>query len=340
MKVVVAGGSGLVGARLVARLRSRGYEAIAASRRSGVDAVTGEGLKEALSGAHTVVDVTNAPSFEEPEVTEFFRESSRRLLAAGESAGVSHHLALSVVGTQRLQDQRVLPGEGNSRKPGQELEGSPHHRAVDAVLRIHGQHHSTRQRQGERPFIACPGAAGGGGRRSRPAGRSGGRTAIARSHRDCRTGTLPAMRSRSMGDVQLSGQQTGYRGSECELLQRDPGRPHAHTRSARIDRQNQFQGLARWLPVRLGPDSACPPSRSHGSHTIVPNRSSGNACGGAGRGPRWIKGGYRNIDRYRGDAFRLMSQQVIDPGCRAPELRQMLDEFAGLLFGYEMAAVR
>jgi uncharacterized protein YbjT (DUF2867 family) len=61
-------------------------------------------LQEALSGAHTVVDVTNAPSFEEPEVTEFFRESSRRLLAAGESAGVSHHLALSVVGTQRLQD--------------------------------------------------------------------------------------------------------------------------------------------------------------------------------------------------------------------------------------------
>lgn len=103
MKVVVAGGSGLVGARLVDRLRSRGYEAIAASRRSGVDTVTGEGLEEALRGAHTVVDVTNAPSFEEPEVTEFFRESSRRLLAAGESAGISHHLALSVVGTQRLQ---------------------------------------------------------------------------------------------------------------------------------------------------------------------------------------------------------------------------------------------
>ena len=103
MKVVVAGGKGLVGARLVARLRSRGYEAIAASRRSGVDTVTGDGLKEALSGAHTVVDVTNAPSFEEPEVTEFFRESSRQLLAAGEIAGVSHHLALSVVGTQRLQ---------------------------------------------------------------------------------------------------------------------------------------------------------------------------------------------------------------------------------------------
>lgn len=103
MKIVVAGGSGLVGSRLVDRLRSRGYEVIAASRRTGVNTVTGEGLLEVLRGAHTVVDVTNAPSFDEPQVTDFFRQSSQQLLAAGEDAGVSHHLALSVVGTHRLQ---------------------------------------------------------------------------------------------------------------------------------------------------------------------------------------------------------------------------------------------
>lgn len=103
MKVVVVGGHGLVGSRLVTRLQRDGHDVLAASRRSGVDAVTGAGLDEALRGAHTVVDVTNAPSFEEPDVTDFFRRSSENLLAAGERAGISHHIALSVVGTQRLQ---------------------------------------------------------------------------------------------------------------------------------------------------------------------------------------------------------------------------------------------
>ncbi|UNK48504.1 SDR family oxidoreductase [Lysobacter sp. S4-A87] len=103
MKIVVAGGHGLVGSKLVARLKLRGHEVVAASRRSGVNTLTGEGLQEALDGAHAVVDVTNAPSFEEPEVTEFFTRSSEQLLAAGERAGIAHHLALSVIGTQRLQ---------------------------------------------------------------------------------------------------------------------------------------------------------------------------------------------------------------------------------------------
>lgn len=103
MKVVVVGGHGLVGSRLVTRLQRDGHDVLAASRRSGVDAVTGAGLDDALRGAHTVVDVTNAPSFEEPEVVDFFRRSSEHLLAAGGRAGVAHHIALSVVGTQRLQ---------------------------------------------------------------------------------------------------------------------------------------------------------------------------------------------------------------------------------------------
>lgn len=103
MKVVVAGGHGLVGSRLVARLRQRGHEVVAASRRSGVNTVTGEGLQAALDGAHTVFDVTNAPSFDEPAVTDFFTGSTAQLLAAGERAGVAHHLVLSVIGTQRLQ---------------------------------------------------------------------------------------------------------------------------------------------------------------------------------------------------------------------------------------------
>lgn len=103
-RIVVAGGAGLVGSKLVERLRSHGHDVVSASRRSGVDTTTGTGLKEALRGAHALVDVTNAPSFDEPQVVDFFRESTRHLLAAAAEAGVGHHLALSVVGTGRLQD--------------------------------------------------------------------------------------------------------------------------------------------------------------------------------------------------------------------------------------------
>jgi uncharacterized protein YbjT (DUF2867 family) len=103
MKIVIVGGHGLVGSKLVARLKSRGRHVVAASRRSGVNTVTGEGLDDALAGAHTVVDVTNAPSFEEPEVTEFFRRSTENLLQAAQRADVAHHVTLSVVGTPRLQ---------------------------------------------------------------------------------------------------------------------------------------------------------------------------------------------------------------------------------------------
>ena len=103
MKIVVLGGSGLVGSKLVDRLALRGLEAVAASRRTGVDALTGKGLAAAFEGAHAVVDATNAPVFEDPEVAAFFRQASERLLQIAGQAGIEHYLALSVVGTERLQ---------------------------------------------------------------------------------------------------------------------------------------------------------------------------------------------------------------------------------------------
>jgi uncharacterized protein YbjT (DUF2867 family) len=102
MKIVVIGGSGLIGKRLVANLRQRGYEVLAASPSSGVNAVTGEGLAQALAGAQVVVDVVNAPSREDAAVLAFFETSGRNLLAAEAAAGVGHHVALSIVGTDRL----------------------------------------------------------------------------------------------------------------------------------------------------------------------------------------------------------------------------------------------
>jgi uncharacterized protein YbjT (DUF2867 family) len=102
MKIVVIGGSGLIGTKLVNELRPLGHEVVAASPSSGVNTITGEGLAEALAGAQVVVDVANSPSWEDKAVLEFFETSGRNLLAAEAAAGVGHHIALSVVGTERL----------------------------------------------------------------------------------------------------------------------------------------------------------------------------------------------------------------------------------------------
>src|SRR5437762_13613005 len=98
MKIVVVGGSGVIGARLVTLLTRDGHDVVAASRRSGVDTVTGEGLTQTLSGAVVVVDVSNSPSFEDAAAMKFFKMSTHNLLAAEASAGVRHHVSVSVVG--------------------------------------------------------------------------------------------------------------------------------------------------------------------------------------------------------------------------------------------------
>jgi uncharacterized protein YbjT (DUF2867 family) len=104
MKIVVIGGSGLIGSKLVNTLRERGHDALAASPSTGVNSITREGLAEAMDGADVVVDVANAPSWEDQAVLDFFETSSRNLLAAEAAAGVRHHVALSIVGSERLPD--------------------------------------------------------------------------------------------------------------------------------------------------------------------------------------------------------------------------------------------
>jgi uncharacterized protein YbjT (DUF2867 family) len=104
MKIVVIGGTGLIGSKLVKKLREQRHEAVAASPNSGVNTLTGEGLDDALKGAAVVVDVTNSPSFEDAAVLKFFETSTRNVLAAEATAGVRHHVALSVVGTERLSE--------------------------------------------------------------------------------------------------------------------------------------------------------------------------------------------------------------------------------------------
>ncbi|SOZ63087.1 conserved hypothetical protein; UDP-glucose 4-epimerase domain [Cupriavidus taiwanensis] len=111
MKIVVIGGTGLIGSKVVARLAAQGHEVVAASPQTGVNALTGEGLGQALAGAKVVVDVANSPSFADDAVLHFFETSGRNLAAAEKAAGIAHHVALSVVGTDKLAQSGYFRGK-------------------------------------------------------------------------------------------------------------------------------------------------------------------------------------------------------------------------------------
>src|SRR5512133_479214 len=111
MKIVVIGGTGLIGSKLVNKLREQGHEAVAAAPNTGVNTLTGQGLTEVLKGASVVVDVSNAPSWEDAAVLNFFKTSTHNLLTHEAAAGVGHHVALSVVGTDRLSESGYFRGK-------------------------------------------------------------------------------------------------------------------------------------------------------------------------------------------------------------------------------------
>ena len=125
MKVLVIGGTGLIGSQVIANLTELGHEAVSASPRSGVDTVTGEGLADAVEGVYTVMDVSNSPSWEDEAVLHFFTTSTRNLLAAERAAGVQHHVALSIVGADRAQESGYMRAKVAQEKLIQES-GAPY----------------------------------------------------------------------------------------------------------------------------------------------------------------------------------------------------------------------
>lgn len=133
MRIVVVGGTGLVGSKVVHALRKHGHDAIVASPDTGVNTITGDGVDEILKGASVVIDVSNSPSFADDEVLKFFRTSTRNLLAAEEAAGVGHHVALSVVGCERLPNSGYFRAK-IARKADQSIVGPLLDSAVHAIV--------------------------------------------------------------------------------------------------------------------------------------------------------------------------------------------------------------
>ena len=160
MKVVVIGGTGLIGSKTVAILRQGGHQVVAASPQSGINTITGEGLKDALAGAQATIDLANSPSFEDKAVLEFFETSGRNLLAAETAAGVRHHVALSIVGTDRsdngyfrakvAQEKLIKTSGRNLHASRGRRRGSASYRAVHRRDRPHRQWLFPRQTRQEK----------------------------------------------------------------------------------------------------------------------------------------------------------------------------------------------
>ncbi len=162
MKIVVIGGTGLIGSKLVEKLRGDGHEPLAASPDTGVNTLTGEGLAEALEGAQVVVDVANAPAWEDAAVLDFFQTSSRNLLAAETAAGVGHHVTLSVVGADRLPESGYIRAKVAQEELVKAGPDPLHDRPRNAVLRVHRPHRRFEHRRQHRSAVARPRSARGG----------------------------------------------------------------------------------------------------------------------------------------------------------------------------------
>ncbi len=150
MKIDVIGGTGMIGSKLVERLREQGHEVVAAAPATGVNTLTGEGLAEALDGAAVVVDVSNSPSFEDAAVLEFFETSTGNLLTAETAAGVRHHVALSVVGADRMPDSGYMRAKVAQERMIAESDVPYSDRAGHPVLRVPGRHRRRRDRRRHR----------------------------------------------------------------------------------------------------------------------------------------------------------------------------------------------
>ena len=224
MKIVVIGGTGLIGSKLVAKLTEHGHEAIAASPNTGVNTLTGEGLAEVMQGASVVVDVSNSPSFADDAVMDFFKTSTSNLLAAEAAAGVGHHVALSVVGTERLSESGYFRAKIAQEKLIKEssIPYSIVH-ATQFFEFLKGIAQAATDGEHGPPGARADPADGGGGRRE--GGRPHRRGLAAQRHRrGRRAGAVPSRRADPDGAARSGHSARRGCRSPGALLRRPPGR--------------------------------------------------------------------------------------------------------------------
>ena len=271
MKIVVIGGSGLIGTKLVNELRQKGHEVVAASPTSGVNTITGEGLAEALAGAQVVVDVANSPSFEDERRSGVLRDVGAQPARRG--SGRRRRTSRGAVGRRHrpASRERLPPREDGPGEPDQGLRDSLHDRPRHAVLRVRGRHRPVRHRRANGSPVAGPAAAHRVRRRGRRPGRRHARRAGERHDRDRRTGTR-CRSTNSSGDScaptqdpreVIADTHARYFGTELDDRSLTPGTTRASARPA------STTGSA----IRRRSDKhrrRCGPVQRHWPHPTIP----------------------------------------------------------------------
>jgi hypothetical protein len=195
MKIVVIGGTGLIGSKTVVILRQRGHDVVAGSPQNGINSITGKGLKEAMAGTQVVIDLANSPSFEDKAVLEFFQTSGRNLLAAETAAGRPAPCR-AIHRWNRPVRQWLFPRQGRPGESGQDLQHPVHHHSLDPVPGIPARHRRFKCGWKQSQASARPVPAHRGRRRCCQRCRCGARAAAQRHRRDCRPGTSAVQRNR------------------------------------------------------------------------------------------------------------------------------------------------
>ena len=190
MKIVVIGGTGLIGTKVVAKLRQLGHQVIAASPATGINTITGEGLAEAMNNTDVVVDLANSPSFEDKAVMEFFQTAGRNLLAAEINAGVKHHVAVSIVGVDLMQDSGYMRAKKVQEDLIKAIRSALYHCPEHSVLRIPGRHCQSGYGRKRSAYIRCKIPADCCRRRCLLCSRSCAEGTCQRHNRDSRAGTF------------------------------------------------------------------------------------------------------------------------------------------------------
>ena len=271
MKIVVIGGHGRIGSKIVGKLGEHGHDAVAADLSTGVNTLTGEGLAEAFDGADVVVDVSNSPSFEDDAVMEFFQTSTRNILAAEQAAGVGHHVAMSVVGSDRLPDSGYLRAKVAQEElieassiPYSIVRSTQFYEFVESIAAAATEGDTVRVPSASIQPVAADDAA-------RAVGRIAVGTPVRRHRRGRRPQAVPLRRAHPLRPERAQRPAPRGRRPRRAVLRDHADQRQPAARRERPTRRDPVRGLARRARARrLTSAAAAPPDRRRGRDSTIP----------------------------------------------------------------------